>query len=69
MPTEREQRLECLTDTIHDLVGSFLYDDRKADEDLPRDAIEEMVNNGEITAEEIASIFEDALIDGLGEYS
>jgi len=44
-----------------DLAVSFIYYDRKEDEDLPRGAIEEAVKKGEITVDEIVSRFEKTL--------
>lgn len=43
--------------TVSDLVSSFLYCDRKEDEDLPRGAIQEAVAQGEITPAEIVALF------------
>jgi len=44
-------------DTVDDLVGKFLYYDRKNDEDLPLGAIEEAIRSGEVTTEEITERF------------
>jgi hypothetical protein len=46
---------------VSDLVGKFMYYDRKEDEDLPRGAIEEMIAKGEITVDEIVECFRDEL--------
>jgi len=43
--------------TVTDLVTRFLWDDRKDDDELPRGAIEAAIEAGEITVDEIASLF------------
>jgi len=48
---------EILSNTIDDLVANFLYYDRKEDEELPRGAIEEMIEKKEATVEEIVGYF------------
>ena len=60
-------RAEHIRDTISDLVSCFLYYDRKEDEDLPRGAIEEAIQNNEITFDEIVKQFERELFKGLAE--
>ena len=40
-----------------DLASSFLYYDRKEDEDLPVGSIEEAIHNGEVTVDEIVEAF------------
>ena len=50
---------------ISDLVADFLYYDRKECEELPRGAIEEMIDNGEVTVDHIVSKFQEYLEDGL----
>lgn len=62
----RTQRYNLIRATIQDTVGSFLYYDRKEDEDLPRGSIEEAILMGEITAEEIGDAFIQVLKHGLG---
>jgi hypothetical protein len=52
---------QMIRDTLGDLVSNFLYYDRKEDEDLPRGVIEKMYSNGEITIDEMAEWFKDAL--------
>lgn len=61
MPTRRKTILA----TVEDLVSSFLYYDRKEDEDLPRGAIEEAIEAGEITAEEIVATFKKEFEKGI----
>ena len=51
--------------TIADLVGMFLYYDRKEDEDLPLDAIEDAIQKGEITEEQIVTKFAECLSKGI----
>jgi hypothetical protein len=50
---------------IEDLVGSFLYYDRKEDEDLPEGSIQNAIADGLITADEIIKQFSDTLREGL----
>jgi len=50
-------RREIIIDTIGDLFLDWLFYDRKEDEDLPRGAIEEAVEMGEITKQEILNQF------------
>ena len=61
VPTRRERISNILTDSITDL----LYHDRKEDEDLPRGAIGEAVRAGEITVEEMITIWSDELREGI----
>jgi hypothetical protein len=56
-----------IENTIKDLVSSFLYYDRKEDEELPVGEIERALDEGEITVDEIIKIFADSLKKGLGE--
>ena len=51
--------------TVKDLVGEFMYYDRKEDEDLPRGAIEEAVKNKEVSVDEIVELFKAELIKAL----
>lgn len=51
--------------TISDMVSNFLYYDRKEDEDLPRGAIEEAIEAGEISIREIVEAFRNELNRGL----
>lgn len=54
-------RRQYILDTPDDLMGSFLYYDRKNDDELPRGEIEDAIKAGEITVEELLAIFEKAL--------
>ncbi len=47
--------------TIDDLVLNFMYYDRKEDEELSREDLEEAVKNGVITVEEMANRFKSEL--------
>ena len=60
MKTRREHILA----SAEDLMSNFLYYDRKEDEDLPRGAIEEAIEVGEVTADELLAIFRAALTGG-----
>jgi hypothetical protein len=51
--------------TIDDLVGSFMYYDRKEDPELPVDAIEEAIKDGTISVDEIIDEFASELRRGL----
>ena len=48
---------EIIDNCITDLVSSFLYYDRKEDEDLPRGVIEKMIEDGEISIDYIVNKF------------
>jgi hypothetical protein len=50
-----------ILNTLDDLVGSFLYYDRKEDEGLPVGAIEKAVLNKEITIDEMVIYFKEML--------
>ena len=56
---------ETILNTVDDLVGDFLYYDRKEDEDLPRDAIQKALKDGEITLDEICDKFKETLMQNL----
>jgi len=58
-------RRELIEDTIQDLVGSFLYYDRKEDEDLSVREIENAIAEGEISVDEIVSLFRKFLTTNL----
>jgi hypothetical protein len=58
-----KSRRRRILDTTHDLVGRFLYYDRKEDRKLPVGAIEEAIAAGEITKEEIVAVFAKYLPD------
>jgi len=56
-----------ILDAVDDLVSGLLYYDRKEDEDLPLEAIESAIANGEISTDEIAAFFKAKLIEGLND--
>ena len=56
-----QTRKELIELTVMDLVSSFLYYDRKEDEDLPRGEIEEAIRSKEITTDEIVELFKSEL--------
>ena len=48
--------------TVGDLVGNFLYYDRKTDEDLRYGDIQKALQSGEVTIDEIVDTFRNTLI-------
>lgn len=48
---------ETIINTIKDLCADFLYYDRKEDEDLSADDLEEAVKNGTVTIDEMVETF------------
>lgn len=65
--TMPEEIKKLIATTVDDLVGDFLYYDRKEDEELERGAIEAAIEDGVITEEEIVEMFRTSLRKGLGE--
>lgn len=61
MSNEPRTRPETIRVVVEDLVGAFLYYDRKNSESLPMGAIEEAVAKNEITLDEIVKTFGDEL--------
>ena len=61
---ERSRRARILA-TISDMVTDLLFYDRKEDEDLPREAIQEAIKAGEIRVDEMVKAFSTELHDGL----
>lgn len=57
MTTSRQKIL----DTVSDLGSNFWFYDRKEDEDLSTDDIEEALESGEITLDEIVEAFREAI--------
>jgi len=53
----KEEYKALILDSVSDLVSDFLYYDRKEDEELPVDKIEELVKDGVITVDEIIDKF------------
>lgn len=56
---------QLILNVVDTLVSSFLYYDRKEDEDLPRGEIEKCISNGDISIDEIVSFFRDRLMKGV----
>jgi hypothetical protein len=52
---------EEIKNTVTDLVGNFVYYDRKEDEDLSIEDLNKSIGTGETTVKEIVSVFEQAL--------
>ena len=52
---------EIILNTIEDLCSDFLYYDRKEDEDLTMDELNNAVKNNEITVKEMVDKFEECL--------
>ena len=61
-------RRELIFASASDLANSFLYYDRKGDEELPRGSIEEAIENGEITASEIVQLFAQKLNEVIAQH-
>lgn len=60
-----KSRSEIIQDTVADLASKFMYYDRKEDEDLPVGAIEEALKAGEVSVDQLAGLFADAIRDSL----
>ena len=56
---------QIILNAVLDLVSSFLYYDRKEDEDLPCGEIEKAIKNQEISITEIEEYFSKKLREGL----
>ena len=63
---EGEFDMQCLKNTVSDLISDFLYYDRKEDSQLPRGMIEDAIAEGKITVDEIIDLFRVHLTKGLG---
>lgn len=59
--------MEWIDDTISDLVGDFLFYDRKSDEDIGVGEIERAVHAGSVTEAQIVETFARCLHRGLTE--
>jgi len=64
-PWATHSRRERIINILRDSISDLLYYDRKEDEDLPRGGIEEAVRNGEITVENMITIWGNELRKGL----
>ncbi len=58
-------RKQIIQATLADLVSNFLFYDRKEDQDLPRGAIDDAIEQEEITIDEMVSQFRDLLTSGV----
>lgn len=58
-------RRQIILDIVDDLVTNFLYYDRKESSSLPLGQIEEAIRAGEITINEMVSLFQNRLTAGL----
>ncbi len=56
---------ERILGTVDDLVSSFLYYDRKEDEELRLGDIDVAIGNGDITIDEIVNKFRECVASGL----
>jgi hypothetical protein len=56
---------EFVLGAIDDLVADFLYYDRKHDKEFPLGEIERLIENGEITIDEMVNKFKERLIKDL----
>lgn len=56
---------KAISGTVSDLVGSFLYYDRKEDEELPRGVIEADIASGDTSIDEIVELFKAELTKGV----
>lgn len=61
----KKTRRERIIDILSDSISMLLYYDRKEDEDLPEGGIEEAIEAGEITVEEMIIFWSDELREGL----
>jgi hypothetical protein len=50
-------RREKILAMTSDLAGRFLYYDRKEDSEFPVGAIEEAIDSGEVTLDEVVEVF------------
>ncbi|UFK27452.1 hypothetical protein [Elizabethkingia phage TCUEAP2] len=52
---------DVILNTVEDLVSNFTYYDRKNDEELTEKQLDEAIENGIITVDEIVSHFKECL--------
>ncbi len=53
----KKNRRQIILDTADDLMGSFLYYDRKEDEQLERGQIGDAIRAGEVSVDDILAVF------------
>lgn len=58
-------RKALIAAAIEEAIDDLTYYHRVEDPDLPNFAIEQMIENGEITVDEIVTMFKNALIENL----
>ena len=63
MSTVTEEIRTTIQATVSDLVLALMFEDRKEDEELPRGVIEDAIDAGIITTEEIVVWFREALTE------
>jgi len=56
---------KLIDDTISDLVSDFLYYDRKTDEELPLNKVEELIRSKTLTVDEMVNCFKKHLTSQL----
>jgi hypothetical protein len=62
------ERKQVVLDTVADTALRFAVYDRKDDEELSKDELEELVESGVVTLDEIVEAFRQGLIEaGLGD--
>ena len=59
------KKKDIALNTLSDLVADYLYYDRKDDEDLPRGAIQTLIEEGDLKVEIIVAHFKKILIEFL----
>lgn len=64
---KKEKALEGLKDYVSDSISDFFCYDRKEDERLQRGDLEWAVHEGVITADELAKMFYDEVMNALSE--
>lgn len=62
---DKEETKEYIFSAIDDMIIDFLVYDRKDDQFLPREVIENMVKNGDLDIDEMVDRFKDGLIQSI----
>lgn len=60
-PNNKTKTKGLILNKIEDMCSNFLYYDRKEDQELGIDRLNEAVNNGDITIKEMVDKFEESL--------
>ena len=66
MKQGNDSRRATILIKARDLAGAFLYYDRKECEELPRGIIEGVINDGDVSVDEIVAAFRDGLTEDGG---